>query len=317
MESTPPNRDRAPAPWTGLGRRARPVASRVGRGRAARLPRHGGNRRTRWCAAHRGRRGQPSTPRRSADQLDAGPQRRALLRLRQGDGGDHLHEPVVPSGLRRGRGRRAVPGGLPLRPTRPPALDGHRPGQVHGVGDGDARRRIGSPAGARPRGDRWPRTGRPGLVGPHLPGRGRATHRPATHHLHGLLLLARCRRGTCRHRRPLPPVAAELSRRSEQHDVPAAGARRLRHMDHLAVHVEWLRARHRGVGRSEPFLLRRRHSCVAGGHRWCRPGIRSAASSRSTVCLVVGSRSAAGPSTRTRPVRSMSTSGPTGAMPAS
>ena len=56
----------------------------------------------------------------------------------------------------------------------------------------------------------------------------------------------------------LPALAAELPDRSELHHVPPARPRRLEHLDLLAVHQHRHRARHPGVRRREPVLLRRR-----------------------------------------------------------
>ena len=128
-----------------------------GGGACGRVPR-GGPRRSGRRLDDRCRRRQLPAPRWCPDRLAGGARRRALVRVREGDRGHHLHQPLLRVGLagrRRGRAATAAPTTSPGRPCRSarrstrPASSSPGPASMTG-GGGPAR-------SARPRVDRRPR----------------------------------------------------------------------------------------------------------------------------------------------------------------
>ena len=157
---------------------------------------------------------------------------------------------------RRTPGSTAAPTTSPARPCRSAPRSTRR---------GTSSRRTGTMTGAprpprcpRPRGDRRPRSERPGGLDPDLARRGPAAHRQGARSSTSATTSGATTSGTpptsvpttasgCRATRPTrtPPPSGRWS--------PPAG-----HLDLLAVHELRHGARHLGIGRRQPLLLRRR-----------------------------------------------------------
>ena len=294
MEPTPPNRDRRAGSvdrTRSAGAPGRVAASVMVA--SARAPR-------RWGSPHPRGRCSPgstspatNTPRGAADQLDA----RSAAPGTPSPSSRPRRGP--PTRTRGSGGTSTAPGppGCTGGPTttpdpRLPLSTATAQARYMVSVTGDARRRIGSPAGARPRGDRWPRSGRSGLSGP-APSWPRSSDSPVDRRsstratTSGAMPVGAPADIAARYRLWLPSYPADPNSTTFRPLVPAGFATWTIWQYTSSGSVPGIV----GVGRSEPFLLRRRHA----RRRWraavVRPGIRSAASSRSTVCPVVGSRS--------------------------